>query len=193
MNTYQILGLLSPIVSALGYIPYVRAMVRREIQPHPISWLLWSILGFVTLVTYIGVGAHDTLPIAVLNCIGPCVIFLFTIKYWKGGFTRFDYLCLTFSLVSILIYIVFHRATVALTINLVGDFFAALPTIRKTWLDPRSENSWAWLAFTIGALLSLLTMGERWSYGVAVLLVYLFVYQGCMYMLILRGGLKKHL
>jgi hypothetical protein len=186
-----VLGILSPLVCILGYIPYIIAMSRNKIQPHPMSWLLWAILGFVSLVTYIGTGAHETIPLAILNFVGPVMIFFFTIKYWKGKFSRFDYVCLGFSLFSIAIYIIFHRAAIALSINLLGDFFAALPTIRKTYKDPSSESFLTWFCFGMGALLSLFAI-RQFSYGIILLPLYLTSYELLMCALILRGRLKKH-
>lgn len=185
MNSYTIIGIISPIVCALGYIPYLISIYRHKTKPHPFSWFLWAILGLVTLVTYIGVGAKETLPLAILNFVGPLFIFFFTIKFWKGNFPIFDYLCLVFSLIAIVIYIVFHEAAIALTINLVGDLFAALPTIRKTYKDPTSENLSTWLLFTFGAAISFFAIRE-FSYGLIILPLYLTVYEGIMCVLILR-------
>ena len=96
MTTYIILGIISGMFCVLAYIPYLFAMYKNKIAPHPLSWFLWTILGFVSLVTYIGVGAKETLPLAIVSFVGPFLIFILTIKYWKGGFSKFDYICLTF-------------------------------------------------------------------------------------------------
>ena len=191
MSVYKILGILSPIICAIGYAPYILAMAKKKIKPHPFSWLLWAILGFVTLVTYIGVGARVTVPLAVLNFAGPTMIFFFTLKHWEGGFSRFDYFCLSFSLVSIAIYVIFHKAAIALSINLLGDFFAALPTIRKTWIDPSSENFLTWFCFSLGAVVSLVALDGHFSYGVTLLPLYLASFEGFMVLLVLRGRLKR--
>ena len=191
MSIYALLGILSPLICAVGYVPYIAAMAKKKITPHPFSWLLWAILGFVSLVTYIGVGAKVTLPLAIMNFAGPTLIFFFTIKYWKEGFSRVDYLCLAFSLVSILTYVIFHRAAIALTINLAGDLFAALPTVRKTWIDPSSENFLTWFCFAIGAMVSLVALDGHFSYGVTLLPLYLASFETLMVLLVLRGRLKK--
>ena len=185
MTHYIILGLLSPLICVLGYVPYVYSIIKNKITPHPFSWFLWAILGFVTLVTYIGVGAKETIPLAVLNFFGPLFIFFFTIKYWKGGFSRFDYVCLALSLVSITIYIVFRTAAIALTINLLGDLFASFPTIRKTYNDPKSENILTWICFFIGNLLSLFAIKDI-TYGVLVFPLYLTLIAASMFLLIIR-------
>ena len=190
MTTYQILGIVSPIVSALGYIPYIVMMARGKTKPHPLSWFLWGVVGLVSLVTYIGVGAHETLPLAILNFVGPTFIFFFTIKYWSGGFSFFDKVCFVMSLVALVVYLLFHTAAFALTINLAGDCFAYLPTIRKTYYDPGTENFSTWFLFTLGSGLSILAI-PHWTYGVQLLPMYLTASGIIMCFLILRKRLKK--
>lgn len=165
-------------------------MYKKEITPHPFSWFVWAMLGTVTLVTYMGVGAIETLPLAIVNFIGPFTIFLLTIKYWKGKFPKFDYICLAFSLLAIIIYVIYHNAAIALTVNLLGDFIAALPTIRKTYLDSSSENLTTWILFTLGAIVSLFAIKD-FSYGILIFPLYLVCFELLMCALIIRGRYFK--
>ncbi len=165
-------------------------MFRGKIKPHPLSWLLWSVVGLVSLVTYAGVGATVTMPLAILNFAGPTCIFFFTIRYWSGGFSFFDKACFALSLVAVVIYLVFHDAAFALSVNLAGDFFAYLPTLRKTYSDPASENFSTWAIFTVGSTLSILAI-QHFTYGVALLPVYLTALSIIMCFLILRGKGKR--
>ena len=185
MTNYTIIGLVSGLFSVLAYVPYVFLIYKKRINPHPFSWFLWAVLGFSTLVTYIGVGAKETLPIAFVSFFGPFLVFLLTLRYWKGKFPRFDYFCLGFSFLAIIIYIVFKEAAIALTISLLGDLFAALPTIRKTYKDPSSENIWTWFLFTLSAFIALFAIKD-FSYGILIFPLYLFVYESLMCILILR-------
>ena len=190
MTIYFWFGIISPFVSAIGYIPYVVSIVKGKTKPHPFSWFLWSIVGATVLFFCYAVGARDTLPLAVLNFIGPTCIFLFSARYWEGKFSFFDYACLVLSLVSIVVYLLFHNAAVSLTIALVSDFFAYLPTIRKTYLHPEQEDFLTWIFFTTGPILSILAVSS-WTYAIGVFPVYLTTLSVVMCILLLRGRLKK--
>ncbi len=192
MFLYSWLGIISGACAVAAYVPYVYLTIRGKITPHPISWLLWAILGAVSLITYIAVGAHETLPLAIVSFIGPTLLFLLSVKKWKGRFGRFDYVCLAFSCVAILVYIIFHQAAFALSINLIGDFIAALPTIRKTYHDPSSENLSTWLLFTLSAVIALFAL-DHLTYGLVILPLYLVLFEGLMCVLVIRGRLKKTL
>ncbi len=190
MSVYEILGILSPVVASIGYIPYIQGLIKGKNRPHPFSWLPWSIIGLITLITYTGVGATDTLPLAILNFIGPTLVVLLSLKYFKSVQSRFDYTCLYTSLSAIVIYVIFHDATVALTINLLGDLVAHLPTIRQVYLDPYSENMYTWIFFALGNSLSILAI-RQWSYGVAVFPVFLTIAAFIVVMFIAVGRLKN--
>ncbi|MCC6323881.1 hypothetical protein IT400_03775 [Candidatus Nomurabacteria bacterium] len=185
MTNYTIIGIISGLLSVFAYIPYITSIYKKKIQPHPFSWFLWAVLGFATFITYIGVGAKETLPLALISFVGPMIIFFLTFKYWKRGFPKFDYFCLFIAIVAIIIYVVFHQAEIALTLSLVSDLFTALPTIRKTYKDPSSENFWTWFLFALGAVFALFAIRD-FTYGVLIFPLYLTVFEIIMCILILR-------
>ena len=194
MSIYYVLGFLSAIFFTIAYIPYIVSVIQGKTKPHPFSWLLWGLIGILSLYFYIHVGAHETLPFAYCGAVFPFVIFLFSIKYWKGGFSQFDYLVLALSLVSIILYLIFHSATVSLSMSILADMFAFMPTLRKTYLDPSSESLSSWGLFLTSYFLSVFAI-SKWTYGVAIFPCYLAVFGTIMCILILRGKsgrLKKH-
>lgn len=174
MTVYSILGILSGVVCGIGYLPYIYATIKKKNKPHPFSWILWSVLNLVSLITYMGLGAHETMPLAIMNFIGPLVIAIMSIKYWVGSFSKFDYVCLFLSAFSVLIYLVFHSASTALTFNLVADFLVYLPTMRKAYREPETEDLLTWILFFIANILSVFAI-SKWSYGIGVFPVYLAV------------------
>ncbi len=166
-------------------------MVKGKTRPHPFSWFVWALLGGIVLFFYHALGARETLPLAVLNFFGPTVIFILSVRRWEGSFPRFDYICLALSLVSVVFYLVYHDAGISLTIALVADLFAFLPTFRKSYLDPASENVYTWSLFFIGDSLSLFAVAT-WTYGIAVFPVYMTVMNGGNFFTVLLGRrLKK--
>ncbi len=192
MSIYRILGILSAVIAATGYIPYLISTFSGKAKPHPFSWLLWSLLGGIVLFFYYSVGARDTLPLAILNFVGPATIFFLSVGYWEGGFSKFDYACLALSLASIVFYLLYHNATVSLSISLVADFFAFLPTFRKSYHDPISENTLTWFMFFFGNTISLFAV-TKWTYAIALFPIYMVAVNGINFFILLarRGTLKK--
>ena len=177
VTTYKILGLISPVVSGMGYIPYIVSILKGKTKPHPFSWFVWSLLGGLVLFFYYSVGARDTLPLAVLNFVGPIVILFFSLGHWEGGFSKFDYNCLVLSIAAVIFYVLYHNASLSLSISLFADFLAFLPTFRKSYYDFTSEDVLTWLFFFVGNLFSILAI-SRWSYSIALFPVYMAVMNG---------------
>ena len=153
------------------------------------TWFIWAFVGFVSLGAYWGLGARDTIWIGVLNFIGPLSVFGLSLKYWnwKYRFSHFDYICLTLSLISIIIWLGVHNPVLALTFNLTADLIAALPTIRKVYLSPSTEDTKTWAIIVISTAISFFAI-KQWSYGVALLPAYIFCLSLTITILSLRRG-----
>ena len=186
MSLQYVSGLLSSVFFTVAYFPYIISVVKGQTKPHPFSWFLWGMIGIITLYFYFRVGAQETLGLAVLGAIFPFVVFVFSLKYWKGSFSRFDYVVLGLSLFSIILYLLFHSAAVSLSVSILADMFAFMPTIRKTYIDPSSESLSSWGLFLISYILSIVAI-SKWTYGVAVFPCYLALFGTIMCVL-----LKKH-
>ncbi len=190
MSIYYIFGILSAICFTIAYFPYIYSVVKGQTKPHPFSWFLWGAIGVITLFFYIRVGAVETLPLAILGAVLPFIVFVLSLKYWKGTFSKFDYVVLFLSVASIVLYIIFHSASISLTTSILADMFAFLPTIRKTYLEPSSESLSSWIIFLCAYIFSVLAI-SKWTYGIAIFPCYLLFFGIIMCILILRNTLKK--
>ena len=72
----NLLGLVATFLVLVGYIPYLRDIIKGKTKPHIYSWFLWS---FVTLIAFAlqisggaGSGAFVTLAAAIM-CIAVIV------------------------------------------------------------------------------------------------------------------------
>lgn len=70
-----------------------------------------------------------------------------------------------------------------LAINLIIDLLGALPTLRKTYLDPTGEDPLAWTLFLVGNSLNLLAI-EKWTLPLTLYPVYMFTLSGLMVLVI---------
>jgi hypothetical protein len=88
-------------------------------------------------------------------------------------------------------YIVFHNASFSLTLNILGDIFAYLPTLAKTYKDPESENILPWSLFAVGSGLTVISAIPNFTYAIAVYPAYLAVSDITMALLVTFRRLKK--
>ena len=69
--------------------------------------------------------------------------------------------------------------------NIVVDSLGAIPSLRKTWIDPASESLAAWLLFLAGNTLNMATL-ENGSLEIVAYPLYLTIVAGVFVLLQLR-------
>lgn len=184
MLTIQfMLGLLAGVLSFIAYIPYFLSILKEKTRPNRASWWIWAIVGWIIFASYISVGARNTIWYALP--IGISITAFLSLKYGEGGFSRFDLFCIAGAALGLLIWWYSGIAFAALLMALLVDFFAYLPTIRKTRLDPGSEDRTACALFWIGSLLNVAAI-EVWSPEIALYPAYIFVLNSIVLWLLIR-------
>src|SRR3990167_5114886 len=138
-------GKVAGIVSLVAFVPYIIAILRGETKPNRATWWIWTVVGFMLGASYFSSGANHTIWVPVSYIIGPIIIATLSIKYGVGGWTRFDRYCLLGAVVSMVFWWMFNSPFIVLLINLFIDFMGALPTIRKAYYEPESEDRTAWV------------------------------------------------
>lgn len=172
-----IAGKVAGIVSLVAFVPYILAILRGETKPNRASWWIWTVVGFMLGASYFSSGANHTIWVPVSFIIGPLAIIILSIKYGEGGWTRFDRYCLIGAGVSVVLWWMFSSPLIALFINLFIDFMGALPTIRKAYNEPESEDRTAWMLFFAGNIVNLFAV-ESWTLTIAAYPIYMFFASG---------------
>jgi hypothetical protein len=112
--------------------------------------------------------------------------------YWR--LTSFDLVCGLMSLAAIVLWAITGKGLVALVLSVVADFFAAVPTIKKSYQVPASESGYPFLLGVGAALITVLTIKE-WTLADSAFGVYVFVADGLIAALVLfpraRPGLRS--
>lgn len=188
-------GIVAGIFSFSAYLFYIVAIVKGYTKPSRATWFIWAVIGIILAVSYRASGAESTIWVAVSEAIAPTIIALLAIKYGVGGAEKLDLFCFAGSIFSLFLWWYFGSPVVALTTNLAIDFFAALPTIKKSWLKPREEDRFAWTLTQTGNLFNLFAV-DRLIFAVMVYPIYTFIIDGVITGLLYRKlpvspGLKQ--
>lgn len=91
-------------------------------------------------------------------------------SYWKV--TNFDLLCGAISLSALYLWAVEDSPRAALVLAVIGDGFAALPTLIKAWRYPHTETGACHVATFISAVLVMPAIPE-WNLENAAFQVYM--------------------
>jgi len=189
MDTYKLLGIIAGILSIIGYVPYIISILQGKTQPNRATWFIWTVVGGLLAFSYAAEGDPQTIWLPLGYFFGPFITALLSLRYGYAVWTRFDTICLTVALVSIIPWILSDNATFTLLVNVLIDMSGALPTLVKTYREPETEDLLAWFIFFVANTIQLFAL-SYWNIA-AVYPIYLFFLAAGMVALILKGKLKS--
>ncbi|MGB7415314.1 MAG: hypothetical protein WA902_14000 [Thermosynechococcaceae cyanobacterium] len=184
-NWREIVGVIAGIVPLLGFIPYIVTTLRGKTQPNRASWMIWATFGIILVASSYAEGAQNTMGLLVSYAVCQSIIAILSIKYGVGGWSQFDRACIAGAGVSLIAWWWFKSPLLAILIIVAVDASGALPTIRKAYHEPETEDLFSWLMFWTAGTLNLIAL-EQWSPGLSAFPLYLFTFNSIVSFLLLR-------
>ena len=137
----NILGIVATILVFIGYIPYLRDIIKGKTKPHIYSWFLWS---FVTLIAFTlqvsggaGSGAFVTLAV-VLMCVAVIVLgFIYKVRV---EIVKTDTVFLILAFIALGLWLIAKQPVLSAVLTTLIDLLGFAPTVRKSWDKPYSET-----------------------------------------------------
>ncbi len=185
-QTVVALSIAAGLLTLLAYIPYVAGIVRRTTVPSAVSWWIWALVGLLLVSTYAAGGGKAALWLAGAALLGQVLVALLSIRYGRGAIGAVDIACAVAAIAIAALWWLTSSPYLPHALVLALDACAWFPTFRKTVSAPRSEDPWAWVLWTTGAVLSLLSVRSLGSFEAAYP-VYIVVTDGLVTVAILRG------
>ncbi len=167
MNIKIIFAVIAGGLAIAGNVPYMRDMFRGRITPHPYTWFIWSIVSGVTLAGQITKGAGWATIAFASSEVFTVLIFLFSLRYGFKNIPKRDTYYLVFALLGIIPWLVTNDPTWSVVIMVAIDLVAFIPTLRKAWEQPKTEN---YLLYGSNALRHSFALVALSSYNVATML-----------------------
>lgn len=155
----EIIAYVAAIMALIGNIPYLIKVIKHEIQPHAYTWLIWSIISCVVFFGALIKGAgYGAIPTGVAE-IFTIFIFLFALRNGFKDITFNDNVFLAFALLGLIPWWLTNDPTISVIIVVSIDLIAFIPTIRKTWENPKSEASLLFAMNVVRHILTLMAVG----------------------------------
>lgn len=156
--------LVGAALSVIGMVQYLRAMAAGAARPNRVTWFCWALAPFVAFVAEVGAGVGLRSAMTFVVGFTPLVIFLASFAsrdaYWRLG--PADVACGALSVAAIAGWAVTRSGTVAIALAVAADAVAGIPTLRKAWRHPESEEPLVFTLAMVNALIALLTV-DRWT------------------------------
>jgi hypothetical protein len=189
MNVSELLGQLAAVLALTCMIPYVRSILQGKTKPNRASWFIWLIVNCSLVFSYHSSGATTTIWLNIAYIFTTLTIFLLSLKYGTGGYTRLDITCLLGAAAGLVLWWLTDNAVIALYMNVFVDLLGFLPTLKKAYLQPRSENSTAWDMSTVANALNVAAL-TTWQFKIIVFPIYNFTFNA-LTAILLYGIIQK--
>jgi len=177
--------------TVIAYVPYIVSIFRNRTKPNRTTWLVLFLIGAITFIVYRDAGAQATLGVALANVVGPLVVFILAIKFGEGWKGKGDFKYLVFSAIAIALWQLYDSPVIGLVFNLLADFIAFLPTIKKSFQEPWTEDLPTWCIFTLGGIINLLAI-EQWQFHIVIYPLYILLAEGSVAGLLLWVHFTKN-
>ena len=149
MNSAQILfGQIAALLAVIQVIPYVLSILKGETKPSRASYGIWAIIHIIEVTAYV------TKWLFLILAINALIIFALSFKYGMGGFNKFDLACLALAGLAIVLWVVTDNPTIAVYLAVLAGSIGFLPTVKKSYSQPWTENTLSWCIYLAATLLN---------------------------------------
>jgi hypothetical protein len=176
---HQVLGFLTSLILFIGFIPYLRDVLRGKTRPERASWLIWGILGSIAFASQYAEGASWSLLLPGIDTALGIIIFFLSIPYGTGGLAKRDIISLIIAGIGLLFWYFTDQPLLALLITIGIDMSGSWLTIVKTYEQPDSETAFAWVMSSLAGVPAALSVGS-WSLPLLIYPLYIIVANGAV-------------
>jgi hypothetical protein len=186
----EILVFVAVIFAIIGNIPYLRDVLKRKVEPHPYTWLVWSVVSLIMFFGQLskgaGIGAIPTGASEVFTIL----IFIFSLRYGFKHIVRRDTYFLILALLGLIPWALTNDPTVSVVIVVGIDLIAFIPTLRKARDFPSTENP---ILYEMNVARHILTLFSLEAHNIATMLhsVAMVLVNSLMSFLLLRKSRVK--
>ncbi len=149
-----------------GTFGYLRATLRGETIPNRVTWSLWAAAPLIAFAAQIDEGVGLAALMTFMVGFNPLLIFLasFKSKTGKWNLTRLDIVCGALSVIGLVLWQISGSATLAIVFSILADFLAGVPTVRKAFTYPETENALVFWGALLSALITMATL-DRFDFA----------------------------
>jgi hypothetical protein len=159
MLEYKVIfALTAASLEIIANFPYIRDILARKTKPHLFTWLVWSLLTWISFFILASEGAGVGAWVTGVTAVACLVILTLSFFFGERKITTSDWVCLILAFFALALWKVTNDAFLAIIIIILVDTLGFIPTFRKTFLKPYEETLSTYLLVTCKHLLVLLAL-----------------------------------
>ncbi len=172
---------LSAALGLAGSTRYAIATLAGKARPNLVTWVLWAVAPLIGFFAQLSAGVGLPAVLTLAAGLGPLIVVVSALvtRHSRSTIGSFDIACAVIAVAALIVWIGFDAAPTAVIFAVGADAAAALPTVRKAWRDPDSENLLFYVLVGLGATITLLTLDSwapsDWAFAVYMLVLSLLL------------------
>lgn len=184
LDQRSILIVISTLLAIISPIVYGRAILKGKAKPHRTTRLVLLIITSLSTISLLAQGDRVAVWLAGVSTFQSIIVFILSVKYGMGGWSRSDIVSLVIALLGIFLWKTTNSPAVALFASIAADFTGMVPTLIKTFYLPKTE---VWYFNALDTVAGILTMAAVKSLTAAEIAYpfYIFVINFAMTLLII--------
>jgi hypothetical protein len=136
----DVLSVVGVLLSVGAAVPYIRDILKHKTKPHPITWLIWSLLATSgAVVQWVGGGGAASLVLGSTGLMN-VVILILALRQAKFKATRFDTLILSMAIASLVAGRIAGSPDLTAVLLTSTMMLGFIPTYRKSIAEPHHET-----------------------------------------------------
>lgn len=155
---HALIGQIAGVLAFAQVIPYIVSILRGHTKPERMTYSIWFVVEALTVLSYIAVGARTTIWVGLAYILTALTVLLLSIKHGMGGWSKLDVICLLLSVAGIAIWVTTSSALLALCFNVFAGKVGYLPTIKKAYFYPETENTLSWVMTSCTGILNVFAL-----------------------------------
>ena len=183
METSLIFWIISGLFITAFCGKYLHSVLDWETKPHIYTILLYIIITWIIFYSQITNEAGFGAMYVGITCIFWILIFILSFWYGIKDITTTDKISLVLALWAIPLWMLSWNPVLSVVLLMVVDVFSSYPTMRKTYVDPYSENIYVFVIEFIGLIFSILALTQI-TFLTAWYLIYIMLFDILMFLIV---------
>ncbi|MDD5749588.1 MAG: hypothetical protein PHO91_02250 [Patescibacteria group bacterium] len=189
----QYIVFIGAFVQLAGIYIYVKETIKGNTKPNRVTWLMWSIAPLIATSAALSDGVRLAVLPVFMAGFAPLLVFIVSFankkSYWR--LRTFDYACGTLSILALILWWITKEPVVAIIFALAADFFAAMPTLIKSWKYPETESVEAYSTGVFNSLTSFFAL-RTFAISEIAFPIYLLILNSSLMLIIYRSRFIKN-
>jgi hypothetical protein len=160
MQIKIIFSTISVIIGLLAFLPYFKSAISNKTQPHVFTWLIWAITqGTAVVGLWLGGGGIGAISLTIGTFL-VILVFFISLKNGKKNITRSDVVVLIAALSAVAIWWFLNNPILAVLLVSAIDVIGFIPTLRKSYSNPWTEDVLSWVFFATANIFAILALAS---------------------------------